>query len=157
MLSRHAPRKIVFGAMRKPTVHGLAEHAPRQGAKKEDFPKPWCLGILTSFVNSHLIWRVRMQYLNYPAKHFRSVGERVRTAFIIILRLSLYPSVTSCIGARLVIHLGFKNGHNRHGILRCAKTSVGHPLLPGIAPSKSFPERFSRPDYFAIHWATSEA
>ena len=37
------------------------------------------------------------------------------------------------------------------------KNFSGTLLLPDIAPSKNFPERFLRPGYFAIHWATSEA
>jgi hypothetical protein len=45
----------MFGAMRKHTVHGLAEHAPRDKGKEGRFSEAMSIGeILTSFGNSHL-------------------------------------------------------------------------------------------------------
>src|SRR5437764_8527548 len=67
MLSRRASRKIMFGAMRKHTVHGLAEHAPRDKGKEGRFSEAMSIGeFLISFGNSDLIQCVRMQYLNFP-------------------------------------------------------------------------------------------
>lgn len=66
---------------------------------REDFPKPWDWEILTSFVNSHLFRCVRMQYLNYPAKHFRSVEEKVR-AYIYCHLTAIFV---------LVSHVGYKH------------------------------------------------